>query len=156
MKKTKSRAFNKDTYLLGCDKDGVYYWLEEAKFDCGWYWGVGYVETYTNNKNPSVAKDINSHSHFDYMFFKQNEDCYDVFKEFFTETVLTDKEIWQLLEIMGTLYTLRKYSDTIYSGGYHITINPCQELIKNEEEYKRINQVIIPALLSQLYKLLSE
>ena len=52
MKKEKRFAFGKNIYLLGSDKDGVKYWLEEASWDCGWYWGFGYVETYTNNSNP--------------------------------------------------------------------------------------------------------
>jgi len=63
MKKTKKHAFGKDVYLLGKDKHGIYYWLESPKWDCGWYWGFGYIETYTNNKQPQLAKDINSHEH---------------------------------------------------------------------------------------------
>ena len=156
MKKQKSYAFGKDQYLLGKDSDGVCYWLEESKFDCGWYWGIGYVETFTNNKNPGKAKDINSHSHFDSMFFKQkNKNGYDAFKEFFEETVLTEKETWTLLELMKTLYTLREYSDTIHRGGAHYTNNPLSEKIKNQSEYDRINKELIPAVLQEVYNLLS-
>ena len=43
MLKRKSFAFNKDIYFLGTDKNGVNYWLEAAKWNCGWYWGGGYV-----------------------------------------------------------------------------------------------------------------
>jgi hypothetical protein len=68
IKKEQNFAFGKDVFLLGQDKEGIKYWLEAPKFDCGWYWGFGYVETYTNNDNPGKAKDINSHQHIDSSF----------------------------------------------------------------------------------------
>ena len=58
------------------------------------------------------------------------------------------------MEIMRTLYTLREYSDTLHRGGSHYTSNPCKDIIKNEDEYKRINEVLIPSLLKEVYKLL--
>ena len=66
--KNKSHAFNKDIYLLGSDSDGIKYWLEAPSWDCDRYWGFGYVETYTNNENPSLSKDIKSHSHIESSF----------------------------------------------------------------------------------------
>lgn len=47
MDKQRSRAFGKKIYLLGEDKCGDRYWLEEPFWDCGWYWGFGYIETYS-------------------------------------------------------------------------------------------------------------
>lgn len=155
MKKIKSNAFGKDCYLLGKDADGVYYWLEQSKFDCGWYWGIGYVETYTNNKYPNRSRDINSHTHFDGMFFNKKKCSYDVFKEFFVETTLTDKETWVFLELMKSLYTLRQYSDLLHIGGAHFTTNPCKNAIQNETEYNRINNEVIPALLNEVYTILT-
>lgn len=64
MKKQKSKAFRKEIYLLGCDSSGQNYWLEAPSWDCNWYWGFGYIETYTNNSNPSISKDIESHQHW--------------------------------------------------------------------------------------------
>jgi hypothetical protein len=64
MNKKQSHAFGKDIYLLGKTTDGELIWLEAPSWDCGWYWGFGYVETYTNNRRPDLAKDISSHSHF--------------------------------------------------------------------------------------------
>lgn len=155
MIKQKSRAFNKDVYLLGIDKEGTKYWLEAGKWDCGWYWGVGYVETYQRNSEPSRARDIDSHQHFNGMFFNKKQNGYDEFKAFFTETVLTKNEIWTLIELMKSLYTLREYSDTICRGGAHYTNNPCKEIIQNNSEYDRINKIVIPAVLFEVYKLLS-
>ena len=64
-KKIINNVFGKNIYLLGQDKDGINYWLESPSWDCAWYWGFGYVETYTNNRNPAKAKDITLHTHLD-------------------------------------------------------------------------------------------
>jgi hypothetical protein len=63
MEKQKDHAFGKDVYLLGTDENGIRYWLEAASWDCGWYWGFGYIETYKNNQTPSKAQDFDSHEH---------------------------------------------------------------------------------------------
>lgn len=156
MKKKKTHAFSKDVYLLGMDKNGTYYWLEQAKFECSWYWALGYVETYTNNKDPERARDINSHQHFDELFFSGPSHGFDNFKNFFVETPLSDAEIWQVMEIMKSLYTAREFSDMIYRGGSNYTKNPCADTIKDLAQYKKINEAVIPALLEKLYQILSE
>lgn len=156
MKKRKDHAFGKDIYLLGKDEEGILYWLESAKWDCNWYWSIGHVETYTNNINPCKARDISSHQHFDNLFFNGLSNGFDNFKSFFSETPFNDNEIWKILEIIKSLYTLRKYSDMLHIGNSQYSSNPCKEIIKNEEEYQRINEVVIPTLNKELYKILSE
>ena len=141
-------------YLLGADEDGINYWIEEGHFDCDWYWGFGYVETFTNNANPSRSKDIQSHSHFNYLFFNQKAYCLDSFNDLLVETPFTEKEIWKLLELMKSFYIVREYADTIYRGGAHITSNPVAEIIQSESEYKRINETVIPAIMNEVYKIL--
>ena len=156
MKKQVKKAFGKNVYLLGADKEGTYYWLEEATWDCGWYWGAGYVETYTNNKNPDISRDIESHQHFDGLFLKGPKMCKDMFDEFFNETPLNDSEKWKLLELMQTIYTLKEYSNVVYTGGSNISGNPLKEVIKSEEEYNRINKTVLPQLFEEVYKILGE
>lgn len=155
MKKRMDHAFGKDTYLLGVDCDGVLYWLEAAQFDCGWYWGGGYVETYTNNKYPGKSRDIESHQHFDSLFFNRpRKNGFDAFKEFFTDTPFSDDEIWKICELLKAFYTARDYSDMLYTGGAHYTSNPAKDHIQNETEYQRINKDLIPALFKELYSIL--
>ena len=55
---------------------------------------------------------------------------------------------------MKSLYTARAYSDFLYRGSAGITSNPCKEVIRNEEEYQRINKMVIPSMLDEVYKLL--
>lgn len=151
MRKEKIEVFGKDSYLLGKTKDGEKIYLIEASFDCKWYWGIGYIESFNRFKT-----DINCHMHFNSLFFNGKKCGYDLFKEYFSETTLTDNEIWKLLELMKTLYTMRVYSDTLYRGSSHYTNNPCNDIIKNDDEYNRINKIVIPELLKNVYSLLSE
>ena len=154
MKKEKIKVFGKDYYLLGIDENKTKYYLEASNWDCNWYWGGGYVETFTNNSNPQRSKDIASHSHFNYMFFNKNKSAYDEFSTFFKDTPFCNVEIWEILELLKSFYIAREYSDFIYRGGAYYTSNPTQGIIKNNDEYKRINEKVIPQIMAELYKIL--
>ena len=156
MKKYSFNKFGHKYYLLGTDKEGIKYFLEEASWDRDWYWGGGYVETFSNNRNPVCSRDIDSHRHFNYMFLTYNKNGFDMFKDFFKETPFTDNEIWKICELMKSFYIAREYSDMIYRGAAHYTSNPAKETIMNKDEYTRINKVVIPTIMDKLYKILSE
>lgn len=154
MKKQVIEKFGKKYYLLGTRKeDHKKVWLEEGSFDCDWYWGVGYVEVFNNNYT-----DIDEHTHFDSLFLKTN--IYDSFTDYFKDTTLSNNEIWQLLELMNTIYQLRNISDTIHQKGSHITSNSTEKDIFDEDIYKnmydKINDKDIPKLLEQVYKMLEK
>ena len=167
-KKT-NNAFGKKIFLLGSDAEGTNYWLEEAKWDCGWYWGFGYVETYTNNKNPHLSKDIESHSHIDSSFMGQmqkydfekkcsinSEYVHNIFDApTLVETTFTEKEGWQLSELFKSFYMLKQSAGMFRNGGCNVTTNPCSELIKNEDWEKHINQEILPLIFEKIYTILS-
>lgn len=154
MRKQKARAFGKNVYLLGTDGNGKKHWLCEATWDCDWYWGLGYVESFTNNHHPERARDIDGHTHFNWLT-DGKKNLYNSFNDFIDTTPLSDSEVWTLCELMKSLYTLRDYSDLLHIGGAHYTSNPESDTIKNDTEYKRINEVVIPRLLERVYKLLS-
>ena len=148
-KKTVLRIFGQLNYYLGADEEGTNYFLPEATWDCNWYWGGGYVETYTNNDAPECSKDINSHEQFNTKF-----PTWDKFFKFFTTSPFTDEEKWTIYELMKSFYTARNYSDMLSRGGSHITKNPARDSIVNAEEYNRINKKVIPAIMTELYKIL--
>ena len=158
MNKQKSHAFGKDIYLLGQDSDGVNYWLESPSWDCGWYWGFGYVETYTNNKNPSVARDIDSHQHFDGFvgFKKDNGDYVHHLNESprLAETVLSNSESWELSDLMKRFYTLREAAGIFNRGTVHLTSNTRRDSTNKEFE-KYINEVELPAIFEAVIDILS-
>lgn len=139
----------KNYYLLFVDEQGVKYYLQDFSWDCGWYWGGGYVETFTNNNTPYISIGIQSHQHFDIMFFNGN---YGKFLN--ADTPFTLAEKWQILELLKTFYIMREYSDTLYRGGAHFTSNPVKDIIENEKEYDRINKIIIPAIREELIKII--
>ena len=155
MEKRVIHKFDHTCYLLGRDKDGRNHYLQKAEFDCDWYWGGGYIETYTDNENPELADDIETHTHFDSLFFNNpRKNAMDSFKEYFPETPFTDSEIWDICELMKTFYIAREYSDMLHLGGAHYTINKARKVIKNEAEYKRINETVIPEIMNELHKIL--
>jgi hypothetical protein len=159
IKKKVSHAFRKDIYLLGADKDGTFYWLEAPKWDCGWYWGFGYVETYTNNKSPERSKDISSHQHIDSSFLGQVggvyvhnlHDCPKLHQPTFTE-----KEGWELSELFKQFYLLKEFA--AFTGkelpGCHVTTSPV-----NHGDLKdwtaKINKELIPAVTAKIIEILS-
>lgn len=143
----------REYFYIGVDHNGENNYLEKHHFDCGWYWGIGYIETFTNNRCPEKSRDISSHTHFDYLFFNNRLNGFDSFNNYFIKTPFTDKEKWKIIELMKTLYTLRTYSDMLYTGGSHYTSNPVK-CIKNKSEYNRINKIVIPAVNRELYKIL--
>lgn len=157
MKKQTTIAFRKKVYLLGADAEGTKYWLEAPSWDCDWYWGFGYVETYTNNDCPNKSRDINSHQHFDGLFLNNPKvSAFDAFKAFFKETTLNDNEIWTLIDYMSSFYTLKEAAATLGRGYSHITEKAKLEEAKNIEMAKEINEKILPAIFKQIDIMLSD
>lgn len=150
-----SHAFGKTIYLLGRNEDGTNYWLEEPSWDCGWYWGFGYLEAYTNNRYPHLAKDIVHHTHFDYLFLRGNKTAFDLFKEFFKETTLTDNEIWELCDYMKTFYTLKSVAG-LFKHGYSWQTERAQiEKLQNEEQCDLVNKIWLPEVFKRIKALLT-
>ena len=166
--KQQSRAFGKDVYLLGIDEDGTKYWLQAPKWDCGWYWGFGYVETYTNNNRPDLAKDINSHQHIDSSFlgkleyydtekgcFRQGEYIHNIFRcPKLSASTFTESEGWTLTELFNTFYSLKESAELFGRGGSHTTTNPCKDTLLNKEWTNHINTVLIPTITSKIIEIL--
>lgn len=134
-------------YLIGIDSEGVYHYLEAPSWDCGWYWGFGYIHTFTNNRSPELSKDINSHYQMDSLKFNPKPSN-------LVDTPFNDKEWYQLWELSKTIYSLREIAAVYNRGGSHITSNPLSEMIKNNDECDRINKILIPALWSEMVKIL--
>ena len=157
MKKTKKHAFGKDVYLLGKDKHGIYYWLESPKWDCGWYWGFGYIETYTNNKQPQLAKDINSHEH-------ANNFMSEFFTEWngsdpkLTETTFSKSEGWELCELFKRFYILRETADMYHRSSAHVSKSILESISKNKSLdnvlAENINKIYIPKITNRIMEIL--
>lgn len=149
IKKEVKRIFGKNNYLLGI-KNNVKVWLEEAGWDCGWYWGFGYIKEY--NKRYT---DINSHTHFSKFF---NGEHIEGFKKQFDGVTLCDADLWKLFEYMKQFYVLREYADTLCQDGANYTTvdNLKKHKAENIAEYERINKILLPEIFKKIYSLLSE
>lgn len=148
-------AFGKKVYLLGIDNDGIYRWLEEPSWDCGWYWGFGYIESYTINDHPERSKDINEHTHFDTLFINRNGMIFDNFKKFFKETPLSDPEIWELCDYMKTYYTLREAAEVFRHGYSWQTERASIPGLKDKNLSDKINNNFLPKLFDRVRELLT-
>ena len=155
MEKKIVEVFGRRNFLLGKDKNGIKYYLEEPHFDCGWYWGGLYIETFTNNNQPTRSVDISSHQHFDSMFLMDRHIMGSTaFKAFFKESVLDEHEIYRLITLAETFYTLRQAADLMHCSESRQLSDDCYDVIKDREMYKNIVTRKIPAVISDILNLL--
>lgn len=152
LKKEKSHAFGKDVYLLGKDEDGIRYWLEAPSWDCGWYWGFGYIETYQENRSPEKARDIDCHSHAD-NFMCEYFTEWNGSKPILKESTFSEKEGWKLSELFRRFYTLKEAAGMFGRGGCHVS--GTSEDLKRVEWAKEINEKLIPQTTSEILNILT-
>lgn len=164
MQKIIDQAFGKQVYLLGIDANKIKYWLEAPRWECGWYWGFGYIETYEHNRKPSTAHDINSHQHADGKYLPGNaagtgehyNDDDNLFSGgFLKDTTFNEADKWQLRELFAQFYHLKEQAAFYGRGGMHIaTIETRHALIDKAQEHK-INTQMIPMVIKNILQLLS-
>jgi len=80
-------------------------YLDKHKWDCEWYWGMGYIGN------------TNLHTHFDSSFLGQS--IFEVSK-IFTTTKLTQDDWWILRDLFIQAYAL-KSAAAVYRYGGHQT-----------------------------------
>jgi hypothetical protein len=152
MKKQKSHAFGNDVYLLGKGFNGVYYWLLAPQWHCNWYWGFGYIETYTNNKYPYLSRDLQSCSHAN-----------DFLSKYFTEwngnkpilacKTFTEAEGWELCELFESFYLLKNTAEFYGRGKSHVAPT-CIDL-KNKRLARKINEIELPLIMNRIIEILT-
>lgn len=144
--KEKSNIFAPKTkwtkkYKLGT-VDGEVIYLSAPSWDCGWYWGFGYLG---NN---------NRHYHLHGLSERKNQNLYDAIKEHFGSSLVINEErgndLFKFCELVLTAYTLKETAEVLGRGGSHMTTNPCAELIKNPVEVGRINEILLPAIFNEI------
>ena len=157
MKYLKPKMFNwsNDTfYLLGKKADGTKVFLQKPTFDCGWYWGGLYLESFTNNNCPERSFDIAEHTHLDTQVLNKGATV-EALDAYLSETVLEDRSAkYKFLELARTFYTLETAARLYLKGNMNIAENSCYSKIKHDDWYEEIVKVQIPAVLSELIALL--
>lgn len=139
----KATKFTSKVLLGKVDNENIY--LSPPSWNCSWYWGFGYL----GNKG--------CYYHVDGLNRYENINLFDAFKKHFdkgTFIVKSDKDLWTLCELFETFYTLKETAEVLGRGGSYYTTNPCKDLIVNQDEVNRINEVILPAIFDEIYLIL--
>ena len=137
------------------ERDGEKIYLSAPSWDCGWYWGFGYL----GNKNCHYHVDgLTKHESYDFdskVWKYEFTNLFDGFKKHFGNSLIVrDSQLWTLCELFKTFYTLRETAEVLGRGGSHYTNNPCKDVIINTDEVTRINTVVLPAVFEEIYKIL--
>lgn len=139
-----------EKYYMGIN-NGQKIWLFPPKWDCGWYWGFGYLGN------------ANCHYHLDGV--AKDKNLYDALLEHFKERFIFtanieanaySNKLWTFCELVQTAYTLKEAAEVLGRGGSHFTTNPCVDTIKNTEETARLNNEVLPAIFDAIGALLAE
>jgi len=124
--------------LLGrCKETKEPIYLTKHNWDCGWYWGFGYLG---NN---------NCHFHFSSYLEKVIGDS------LFDNPLLSDNEWWVVLDLFKQAYTLREAAATYRYGGYLSHRAGLTDTIRDEEMCTRINKDL-ETTLDIVWKFLEE
>lgn len=164
-----------DYYYLGRDiKTKRKIWLQKPSWDCGWYWGFGYLQAMQGDREPSKARDIDCHTYWDSRVAESHTNAHDWFIASFGKPTtdmwgnpttaekgvqmcrFTDKQVWTLCELMETAYTLCETAEILGRGKSNYSENPCVKVIKNTREAKRINSKVLPAIFAEIGKIFDE
>lgn len=133
--------FTYDLYIG--TNNGQEEYLRKPSWDCGWYWGFGYLGN------------IKIHHHCDTV--SKTKNMFEALKEYYNEDIkLSDDDLWTFCELMNSFYILKKTSELYYSGCSGYTQNPISIQLKNEKEYKRINNELMPKIFDQIALLLKK
>ena len=163
LKKRSKKFHGKTMYLLGKNKEGELIWMEAPSWDCGWYWGFGYVEIFSKN---GLA--IHTHTHWDSAivgkleYYNYEKECWDQTEYIhhlndnpnFEATTLTDNESWQLADYMQSFYILKEAAATLGWGNSHIS-GKAGNMVEDKAMSDKINKELLPHLFDAIILLLN-
>ena len=148
-------------YFLFNDEQGIKYYLNHPSWDCGWYWGFGYITTFSNNRNPEKSKDIGSHQHFGTLF-GHNHLHWMTDENIIIYPVLNPgnrmgDDRWQMHELFAQFYHLRKMAEFSAKKpipGMHLTTSSVNHG-NMDQLAAHINQNMIPAVMHKIISMLT-
>lgn len=115
----------KDKLFLGTTKsDNTKLYITKHNWDCGWYWGFGYIG------NESC------HMHFDSYFL--NKSVYNA-SDLFHIPRYNDKNWWIIRDYFVQAYALKACAEIYQYGGNQTTIMGITDIIKNKEMADKLN-----------------
>lgn len=116
-------------------------------WDCGWYWGFGYVMQYTNNTS--------SHEHIDSSFLCENVvNLYDAKQ--LHKTSFSYVEGWKLTELFRQFYLLKEMA--AFAGRERPNCHIASSVVAHgalSSWSGHINKVMIPAITEAIITILT-
>lgn len=139
--------------LLGQDADGLDYYLEDPSWDCGWYWGFGYIVSATSFSHADgeyIMPDPDKRS----LYTSRDNDTNIFTGRFLKNKTFTDEQGWKLRELMATFYQIQKQAELVGRGGMHISSNPLKDLLLDKEQADDINERLLPKITGAVMQIL--
>ena len=144
MKKETKQINGGKNYLLGKDKEGIKHWLLAPSWDCDWYWGFGWIETYGKYR---------SHSHAD-NFISEYFTEWNGSNPILKEQTFNEKEGWELTELFNQFYHLREQAEFWGRGKMHVADTEIKNW-KDEKLANKINKEMIPVITKRITDILT-
>jgi hypothetical protein len=102
--------------------EGERVYLPKHSWDCGWYWGFGYV----GNRD--------CHFHFE-TFFEESSYASEVF----TDPNFTDQNWWYVRDLFIQAYALKKVAEVYSYGGHQASKAGLTDILRSEDKAKQAN-----------------
>ncbi len=143
--------------LLGKDSNNICYYLEKPSWDCGWYWGFGYV--HSRGSHEHITGFIGNVEIFDTSTHKfvRSDYIHNIYESpRLTDTTFSENEGWQLSELFKQFYLLKDMAAFCHKSrpGCHVTTSPVDH--GNMSGWNQhINNVMIPKISAEIMRILS-
>lgn len=130
-------------YYIG-DVNGEKIYLRPPSWDCGWYWGFGYLGN------------TNCHYHVDGLKRTHGCNLFDAFRREFGDTFkITDSDLWQLCELFELFYHFKAQAELYHRGGMGLTTIPSlTDEFKDESKWEHVVGTIMPRIFHEIYTVL--
>ena len=113
-----------DKIYLGNTAEHGRLYLSKHSWDCGWYWGFGYIGN--SRLHMHIESLINSE--------------HDVKKIFDKSTKITQNQWWIIRDLFKQAYALKEAAEVYRHGGHQTSKPGITDCIKNLEMAARINK----------------
>lgn len=135
-------------------RDGLNIYLSPPSWDCGWYWGFGYLGNKDCHYHVDGLKKHQEYNKNTGSFEYEFTNIFDGIKKHFGKTLCAelqdDKTLWKFCELMQTFYTLKETAEVFGRGGSYYTENPIKNKLIDKKKVKEINEIIMPALFDEI------
>ncbi len=135
---TKSQSYNPEQDNIYIQGEDIY--LEKHSWDCGWYWGFGYLK----------AEGLHTHA-----TVFTNELLWHSKDEVFDESIFKNgNDFWIFKDLLIQAYALKDCAEVYHHGGHCITIKDT-EVVTSKRKAQMVNRDL-SKILDKLWSFLRD